>query len=123
MTKEFYNKHKEIIETAIKRNPVTYNMTTSKNGKSSVHCYDIQTKQVSVFVYAIKNNATRTVSKYIAKIEITYDTKRKKQFLIAKDTTTFADTLYHKLSTKHEEQITRTQLKQNFNNRAFARKR
>ena len=123
MTKEFYNKHKDIIEAAIKSTPVTYNMTSSKNGKVAVHCYEIKAKRVSIFVYAIKNNVTRTVSKYVAKIKIAYDTKDKKQYLLAKDTADLASNLYHKLAAKHEEQITRTQLKQNFHNRAFACKR
>ena len=123
MTKEFYTKHKDIIEAAIKSAHVSYNMSASKSRKVALHYYEITTKKVSITVYAIKHPESRSVSKYIAKIKIAYDTKDKKQFIIAKDTTNFASSLYHKLSAKHEEQIARTQLKQNYHNRAFARKR
>ena len=123
MTKEFYNKHKDIIEAAIKSTPVSYNMTSSKSGKVAVHCYDIANKKVSISVYAIKHPEDHSVSKYTVKIKIAYDTKDKTQFIVAKDSADLASSLYHKLSAKHEVQIARTQLKQNYRNPAFAKKR
>lgn len=123
MTKEFYAKHKDTIDSAIKNGAISYNMNSSKNGTVAVHCYDITTKNVSISVYAGKNNLTHSVSKYILKIKIASDTKDKKQFAIAKDSADFASSLYHKLSAKHNAQIAKTQLKKNFHNTAFVKKR
>lgn len=123
MTKEFYAKHKDAIDSAIKSGVVSYNMSASKNGKVALHCYDIKNKKVSISVYAVKNNTNRTVSKYILKITVAYDTKDKKVFAIAKDNADFASSLYHKLSAKHDVQIAKTQLKKNFHNTAFVKKR
>lgn len=123
MTKEFYTKHKNVIESAIKNATVSYNMNSSKTGNVSLHRYDVSTKLVSVTAYAIKHSKKHGVSKYILKITVAYDTNDKKEFAVAKDTDIFASSFYHKLSAKHENQIARTQLKKNFQNRAFIRKR
>lgn len=123
MTQEFYTKYKHEIESAINSTPVSYNMSASKSGNVALHCYGVKTKKVSIAAYAIKNNTNRSVSKYILKITIAKDTKNQKQYTVIKDTADFAHCLYHRLRAKSEAQIARTQLKKNFHNTAFVRKR
>lgn len=123
MTKEFYTKHKDEIEKAIKNATVSYNMNSSKNGKVAVHVYNIATKKVCISVLAVKNRENHITSKYILKITVAHDTKAKKEFAITKDTGHYACRLFNTLSAKHDAQIAKTQLKKNFDNQAFKMKR
>lgn len=115
MTKDLLKERKDLIDTEIKNNIVLYTTSSGNNQNIAVHCYYIDSKKASVSVYAIKNKKTHAVSKYILKININGDTQE--------ISGNVAQSMYNTLCAKHEAQIAKTQLKQNFHNRAFVHKR
>ncbi|MBR2392940.1 MAG: hypothetical protein IKB05_00415 [Alphaproteobacteria bacterium] len=115
MIKDLIKEHNDLIDKAIKRNTVIYTNSSGKSENIVVHCYYIDSKKVSICVYAVKNKKTHAVSKYILKIKTDGNAQE--------ITGNVAQTMYNTLSAKHEAQIARTQLKKNFHNRAFVRKR
>lgn len=115
MTQNMLEKHRDIIDEAIAKKSVTYTTSDAKNGNIIVHCYYVDSKKVGLSVYAIKNKKTRAVSKYVLKLNI--------DGTQTEYTGNTAQSIYNALCAKHEVQIAKTQLKKNFNNRAFVRKR
>lgn len=115
MTQDVFKEYNDLITTTIKTKPVTYTTSSGPSKNIIVHCYYVDAKNIGIAVYAVKNKHTHAISKYILKININGNR------LEFSDST--AQSIYNTLCAKHEAQIAKTQLKKNFNNRAFVRKR
>ena len=113
MSQDFFNEHHDKITQAIKNKPIVYTINSGKN--IAVHCYYVDTPTVCIATYAIKNKKTHSVSKYILKISVNGSKSE-----LCDDT---ARITYNSLCARYSEQIAKTQLKQNFENHAFIRKR
>lgn len=115
MTQNMLEKHRDIINEVIANKSVTYTTSGGESNKIIVHCYYIESKKVGLSVYAVKNKKTHAVSRYVLKLNI--------DGAQTEYTGDAAQSIYNALCAKHELQIAKTQLKKNFHNRAFVRKR
>ena len=119
MVNEFYTKHKERINQAIKNKSVQYSMGANNSATITVHNYYIEKNDISITVYAKYDKKIRRITGYSATVTIlSEDGKEQMQ-----DKNIIAERLYKKLSAKHSAQIAKTCLNSNFINRAFCKKR
>ena len=123
MTKDFLNQNQELIDTAINNTPVKYAVSSGKDIDTVVHCYYLDTRNVSVSAYVMKNKKSNIVYKYLLKVIIKANTGDKRNDSVSQDNIRVAMIFFNKLSTKDSKRIAKTLLKQNWVNQAFVRKR
>ena len=71
----------------------------------------------------MKNKKSNIVYKYLLKVIIKANTGDKRNDSVSQDNGQIAKMFFNKLSAKYSKQIAKTQLKQNWVNQAFVRKR
>lgn len=123
MTEVFLNQNQERIDTAINNTPVKYAVSSGKDIDTVVHCYYLDTRNVSVSAYVMKNKKSNIVYKYLLKVIIKANTGDKRNDSVSQDNGQIAKMFFNKLSAKYSKQIEKTQLKRNWVNQAFVHKR
>ena len=123
MTNEFFTRNKDAINNAIEHAKVKYTSSSGNGTNTVVHCYYIDSKDVCISAYAMKNKVSNNIRKYILKVMVKSDTKTQKSVSSARDTDKYAKRFFSVLESKFAEQIAKTQLRQEWKNPAFIHKR
>lgn len=123
MIEQFIAKHKDVIDKAINSTPILYSVSDSTSTNKVVHCYYLDTKDVSISVYVLKTTKSTVALGCMLKIHIKSHTKGKRRDQVLQDNGKIAQSMYDTLYAKYTEQVARTQLKHNWRNLAFVHKR